>query len=571
DETFNGLDQAAVEATVVRYPVVLRGTPPATGTVVVGSGGSSLLGKVVEPDGLPTLQAGGFSLISLELVGPQVVYQDLFYDLQYDDLVAIGAAPAVDDTVPAVPALQAGPSRRPHSRTQNVTADPPTPDPNNPDPSTVAGSGTVSSGGGGSAKDPSCLNEMLSKPQAGFATAEFSPAISLDFTPTLNAYVQINDGTLQGLRLELGGSLTATVALKVKFQPTLTIELDCKLADLFTVEMVAPGPLAAFLSVIGDVEQHLKLTVQVGGGPKAEPGISCSATASVVIGFSYDAQSDTTTDLGSGNFTMPPCETDPKPSVNYGTDGPGAWIEITFGAPIEAPLGLRIGGKVMASIGKLIRFFSSRFGEPGKVKAFKSTVTPQLRFTYENETNAMTSEKAKSAMALEVVAKGTVEIEPITWLLKIFSIGTSGTNFSLTLYQETLPLANGYQPLNAVDGAITAKVDGDEISTSPGVFVQKGDRFELTSPLAPSGGGLSASITIPELESAKVYEKGSDGFLTKSDSFDVSVVQSTGAQAAYGVTTVKVSKTISQSLCDDLSAEPHTFVIVGDAPLHLFS
>ena len=564
DESFNALDDAAVLATVVRYPLVLRGAPPAAGALVVGSGGSSVIGRVVEPVGLPTLVDGDASLISVELVGPQEIYDDLVYDLQYQDLVDIGAAAPVDAATPPAPDLPAGPSRKNHSR---PVADPPaTPDPNNP----VAGPGTVTSGGGGVTKSRACNDAGLANPQAGIALAEFAPAISIEFIPTLNAYIQINDGTLRGARFEMGGSITATVAVKVKFQPTASFSLDCKLADLLSVEMAAPGPLAAFLDITGDTEMDFRLAATIAGGPKAEPGFSCSAKATVVIGFAYDAQSDNLTDLGTADMPKPTCNADPKPSVNDGSDGVGVSLEITIGTPLVAPLGVRLGGKVMQGVGRVLSYFNLTGSSLGKVEGFKAEVAPQLRFAIENSTNTMANENAKSAIIAEVVGKATVEIKPVTWLLGVLGIGRTGAGFSLTLYQETLPLANTYQALNAVDGGIVAKAGSDPLTISPAVFVQENDQLVLTSALGPGGGGWSTSFSIPELESARVFEKSDIGTLTESDLFTVSVIASTGAQAAYGNTTIKVAATISPALCDELRDAPRSFVMVGDAPMHLF-
>ena len=569
DTSFNDLELPAVLAAAVRYPIVLRGAAPATGTLVVGSGGSSILGRVVEPVGLPTLVAGGYSLISLELVGPQDVYDDLHYDLTYDDLVAIGAAPAPSSAVPPAPEPSAGPSRRAHSSPRADPVPPPTvPDPNS---QTVAAPGSQQTGGGGVSKSQECVSKMLASPQLNASAAQFSPVVSIDFSPTLNAFVQVVDGALIALRFELGGSVTATIGAKAVVQFSGSVTLDCKLADYVQTELYAPGPLAALFSITGDTEQHFRLALTLAGGPKVEPFIGCSLKASVTIGFAYETASGNVDDLGAAAFGPLDCKGELKPSLNLSGDGVGVSAEVTIGAPLVASLGVRAGGKVVGAIGKLISYFGPNFQNAGKMKGFSAEANPQLRLTVENFTNAMSFENAKSASVAEIIGKASVEIEPLHWLLKIFGVaGAENNAFSITLYQETLPILNGYQALNPADGAMTAQVGGEDAPLAPAVYVQEDDQFVLTSPLAPSGGGLSSSLSVPELEWAKMYEQGTGGFLTESTLFDVSVIASTGAQAAYGQTTIKVAKKITASLCDELRAEPRTFVLVGNAPMSFF-
>ena len=571
DESINDLDLAAVLATVVRYPLVLRGSPPATGSFVVGSGGSHILGKVVEPVGLPTLISDGLSLISVELVGPQQVYDDLFYDLTYDDLVAIGAMPASEQVTATSAAPAAGPGRRPHSVAEQVApqADPPAPAPD-PTDAYISGPGKVTSGGGGPSALRECVDQMLANPQTGVSVAEFSPVITMDFAPTINAYVQITDGALQGLRLELGATLSATVAVKVKIQPTASFTLDCKLATYIRVEMAAPGPLGAILSVIGDIEQHFKLSGTITGGPKAEPGISCSFSASAKIGFAYDVATGNVEDLRGHDLKAPPCTADIKPSLNVSGDGIGASLELTVGSPFQAPLKVRFGGAIIGSIGRFLSWFGFNAADLGVAKGLVAEVTPQLRFTWETFTNAMTLEAAKSAVVMEAVGKISAEFAPLSWVLKIFGVASNeGNSLSITLFQSTFPLLNGYQPLNAIDGKMTATADGDTIS-APAVYVQRDDEFVLQSVLGPTGGGISTSLSVPELQEPQIFEKAESGILTESNLFDVSVIASTGAEAAYGNTTVKVSKKITLNLCNEFRDAPRTFVLVANAPLNLF-
>jgi hypothetical protein len=565
-----GLDDDALAALDVWYPVVLRGPAPPTGSLIVGTGGSAIVGEVIEPPGLPTLERDGWSLVAVRLVGLQLIYLDLNYELTYDDLLALGAVPPLPEALPLpeypdLPDLDGGaspgPSRVVHQRTESLAPaeDPPPPTGDE----TVAGPGQLVTGGG-QQNSNDCLSQFAEKAAASAGLVSFSPAVTLNFTPILNAYVSIIDGTLHGLRFEIGASLALTVTAAVKFQLSLGFSTSCTLADLIEVEIAAPGPLSAFFSVIGEGKESLSFSLGVSGGPKFEIGATCTAGATVKAGFVYELATDQTTDLGTASITPPACTPVFKPDLNVSSDGVGLSATMTLGLPLSAPISVRAGGSVAGAIGRLFSWVSSKAAKLGKAKALSASYGPSLTATWENETNTMANQLAASTAGAAIGGTVTVDVEPLVWLLKKF--GTAKPNFSLTLFSQSTPLFKTYQPLNPVAGRTTATVANDDTPLAPAIYVQEDDEFELLATLGAAGGGLNY---VPQLTAAKLFHINTIGVADESHLFSMSVVPSTGAEAAFGTTTIKVSATITKAICDELRAEPMTFKLVADAPFTL--
>src|SRR6202000_1287905 len=74
---------AAPRATPRRTPLVVRGAPPAVGTVLFGAQGAKVAGKVVS-----VRTQGNFSLVELEQVGVTDVFDTIDYSFDQEPLAA---------------------------------------------------------------------------------------------------------------------------------------------------------------------------------------------------------------------------------------------------------------------------------------------------------------------------------------------------------------------------------------------------------------------------------------------------------------------------------------------------
>ena len=82
-----------------RVAVVMRGRAPAAGTVLAGVGNTAVTGMVVAPDGLPNLNRGGMSLVTIEYISPTDVYTDLRYEVDISTSRLIDGKGAVSQEI----------------------------------------------------------------------------------------------------------------------------------------------------------------------------------------------------------------------------------------------------------------------------------------------------------------------------------------------------------------------------------------------------------------------------------------------------------------------------------------
>src|SRR5690606_18570817 len=63
---------------------------PAAGTLIVAAGSTGVFGRVVAPEGLPTLTRAGLALVTVEYVALHEVFNELEIDVDYDALADAG-------------------------------------------------------------------------------------------------------------------------------------------------------------------------------------------------------------------------------------------------------------------------------------------------------------------------------------------------------------------------------------------------------------------------------------------------------------------------------------------------
>ena len=577
-----------VLAATFHYPVVLRCPAPEVGTLVVASGASGVLGKVVELPGLPTLERDGWCLVTVEIVAPQAIYEDLHYDLTYDDLLALGMVPPVPtystedlsytDGFTTAAAVQDAAGRAGGRRTEADPPTPPTPPTPAPPGSQTASTATQASpqqGGGFSDKARACRDAMLQSAGAAGQALEIQPAISSTFTPIFDVLVDINSGTPGDIKIRVGASLSTTVQLKAKVQASLTLEATCPLASILEMRIAGPGPLAPFIDFYGRGDVSAKLSIKADGGPRLEAGFGCTAGVVVAVGFAYNGGSDALTSL---NEFTPSSSCQPTWNLASGltTDGAGISIEIAPGVAITSPLGLRLGGVVVGAIGAVLHRFNPAIpAEPGVMEVIKGEIGPTLKAVWENVSNAIANQAAKSGVSAEIGTKIFVEFKPIVWFLGKFGLtkqpgtvvpGVGETSGELPLFSTSVPIGSLYAPLNNV--RFEASVGGESTTTTPAIYVQEDDELTVLAVLAPTTAGLTNPLT-PQLTEGWLY-RGDGTLWERSDFFgDVSVAQATGVEAVHGNTALRISSTITKGMCDSMRDHPVAFRFAGNAPISL--
>jgi hypothetical protein len=589
------LDMEAILASRAIHPVVLRGPAPTTGSIVVGVETTAVLGRVVEPAGLPTIERDGWTLITLELVGPQEAYAEAAYDFSYDDMVALGVA----EELPTVSLDAQGnltesyqPLPRPDApagqqRTEtDPTSPPPSPPPSSGPPTTAAPTTTVAPvntqvngpsmpvrGGRWLTKAADCIDQALTNTKFVASAGEIQPITQFDFKPVFNMFMNIENSTLQDFRIDAGLGVTANAGLGIKFTPKIGFEVACpKLVELARFRALAPGILAPFLSMVADGFVGLKVAVTAEVGPRIEVGFSCGVSVGGYGGFTYTRRSGSTPTVVD---TSTPFKcTDKladlvKVTGGFTDEGIAFGIEATLGMPITAEGAVEIGGVVASSIFHVLSWFGLTDENANIFTVIKAEVSPQVKLAYENAANVIANKGAKSGLFVEVAAKLFLEVKGLGYLSGKLGFAPSGViqeGLEIPLINTTFAIASLIAPMKST--RLEATVGGENAPLEPSIYVQTQttgpkDRLVVTSTLSPSGSALTNPLSL-QITDGYLYLAGT--VPERSTLFGaLTPEQSTGAEAAFGKTTLKLDHEISGVECGQLRDTPSTFYLVSES------
>ena len=582
-------DVVAAEGAEYWYPVVLVGPPPAAGSVVLGIEGNALLGRVIEPAGAPSLTADGFSMVTIQIVGAPAAYLDLHYDLDYQDLTALGVVPApyVYDSGPAVAvqtahaaqAALSGPSRSTHQPAEDTPAPPATP---TTPPTEPPDTGQVSGSSSNTQQAPArsfgdwanqCKNSILANPSFSASLVQVEPGLSISLTPIIDFFLNVRNGATTDVSMKAGLSASATLQMKVKVQLAINAEASCPPLPFAELEVAFPGVLAPIMNFVMRGEITMKIGLKIEGGPRLTYGYGCTYGMELSGGFHWssisgfealknDVFNKSCTESKEGSYAV----------VDTGvtSDGVGLLFEPSIGIPVSSPVGVRIGGSVAEAIGNVLSWLAPGAPELGLVIALKAEVGPSVKFTWENVSNALANKDAKGGVAAEFGAKAFLELESIYFLAAKFVAKPSGSTATLEIpiIELKLPLGTLYAPLKKT--RFEVKVNDETTSETPAVYVQKDDQLVLQSVMTPATAGVTLGTT-PQLTEGWLYRRRGNSWERSTMFGAVVPLVSPGAERALGTTTLRIQHQITQEVCDDLRNAPVEFALVGNAPMHLSS
>jgi hypothetical protein len=483
-----------------RFPLILRGPPPATGQLLVTGGGSGVTGRVVEPDGTPTLQRNGLSLVTVAMVALDELYVDLDYSFNSDDLVTLGAGDLL--AAPAAPTPDpsgsAGPQglRSPAAAMLEAepAADPPGETPKGP---CSVGTGTASL-----LLDPFVPNSQR----------------SLDLVAdTANNYykfvVTVSESFDFGFGVEMRATATASCTVTL-FGPVGN-------------ELPAPlGPLSGILSSVVQAEVIATAQLELAAGPRATFALRCSLGLSFNLGL--EVLDGRFNNLSKWNDPIANCNRS-KAELNIGAtdDSVAVQLTATAGPAVKIELAGRIGGSVARALGTL-------FNDPelGKSTFLEVVVGPQAVGVFETEANMLVNQTAGSRIGAEVKGSVTVNAAGVKWLLKAF--GNSAGEVGVTLWSNTSPPLDAFTAANST--ALTYSIDGaggafKPVNANEPIFVQPGDELVVRSQLSSAAGA-------PKLEKVLTF-----GGLGWNDTVDFRLDPNPSADM------FQVSRTITEQSC----------------------
>lgn len=419
-----------------RVPAVLRGRAPAVGTILAAAGNSAVSGRVVAPDGLPNLNRGGMSLVSIELLSPVDVYLDLRYDVDTSVGRAIGGQGTVTAEQVAIPKTFL------------------------PRPVVTAAPQGLRNGILGIPKD--CEGELSIAGKTEFKllslerpTAQIPADWKLDIANGASRAIEVTTGFVYTGKAEI--SLTAQAEIKTAF--------ECRVALLGMFEEPTPQP--ELLTVPGIAEIVLAGEIAVPFGPKAEFKYGCE--------WSIDKQRKIRADT-AGNVTVTNLSDTAtvtcKPDASFAPTILPTKVEAKFGLYATVTAGGRIGGEEAAFVARLVDR-----PDLGVVKVLKAKVGEEVKFTWETDQQVLSAGKSESKVVRQQVAEGEIDMPDLMSAFSRFKIKI-GPQVAIKLFESTLVDGGLFRVPG--DPTLVVTVNG-EVRSGPIVSVERGDQVHVES------------------------------------------------------------------------------------------
>jgi hypothetical protein len=301
--TDRGLDGTSVNS--IRKPLVLRGTPPAVGTVVFGAEGAKVAGKVIS-----VRTQGTFSLIQLEQVGAPDVFDTVDYSFDQEPLAAANIVKRVI-------------RRSTRQVSRDLLTNPP----------------------------PDCKGDNSFNPPQGMveATATLEGVGAFEY--------RASKTQVEHILFKAGVKATVGLDFKLTYQVSDKVSFECLLPpDFQTPPLSPPGPMAALVAFDVDIQPKLTASVKVTGGAGGTLKPKVQLEWPFVFGGSYD-----------GGVATPIADFTPSFTADWGgldgeiftidpTDFVDWKVETDVGGGITTTLGATLGGVVTQAIRDLAQY-----------------------------------------------------------------------------------------------------------------------------------------------------------------------------------------------------------------------
>jgi len=536
----------------VYVPFVLRGPAPAAGTRLLSAGGAGLAGEVVERSGLPTVERGGFSLVTVRTASLGDLYGAVNWTIDPEQVVAAGIVPesfGFDQTC-----------------AEDVAAEDCAPLADAPIETTVAQ--PAQPRGGRSAGSASASTTFVApattsaraEPAEGECESSWKSSIAqLKFAETkvllapkfaLSVNLGNDDPSLDRLFFYGGYYFETSSGISGKIQAAFSAAMDCKLKELGHKDFPIPaGPASALLSIRIKAQIVANLGVEVEGGPSLEFKRECVYSHQFQLGF--DAKYDP---VGGRLGRIDPIHVDEvtreckfSPTSALGANSAGIAMKVGFeaGIALKVPLGLQIGGKLSGVWQKLLDDPELGFFELANL-----TIGPRIAVSLENDARALQNRSADSQARVEVMAKAGLGSQAFARLSKGMGLDPSALEERLAnieLLSRSIPLLSFYEPLKVDEGhVVDVTVDGE--SRSGTIEVDPGDELAVSTSIPRPQLGPS-----PEIESGSVWiQKG----LADFDELEAMPLTGSGLS-------MEGSLGITQAVCDEIGTEPVELLLIG--------
>ncbi len=535
-----------------RFALVVKDLSLADGDLVVSSGDSSVLGRVMSVE-THDVDGHALSLVSIELIAPENLFREANVDFATRDLIDVGAVAPPVEPGPLLPvpkpkakaASSAGVGVGGNSLFSNVAKQ----------LALLADGGDDDGPGVGQCEITGGANLISITPKFSAGVGD-----SKSILPTFDALFSVtNDGSAM---IQVVSGMTGSLKASLEIKATLsgTAEMKCGLAKLGDWKLPAPAPIGPFLTLETQPTLFATFGMTGSGGPVFTYKKECSATYNFTLGFRYNPLGDGFTNLSSVNNSGG-CP-DGTTSVSDGVGGPSgasAQIEGSVGLKVETPMNIRIGGAVME---KMAKFFGEE--DFGLIKMFTGEGGLVGKVAWANTSSVLDATETPAVAELSASLAFGVDIDPLEWVLAKIgnkAKGQASVEAPKLELDPPLPLAQAFRGISkgASDPEIT--VDGDKVTN--GVAI--GDQLDINAVTKASTmaalGGLAAPFETSKL-TAYVKKDGNFEHLTDVDRD--SLTQPSDREAGP---TIEAHFMVTKDVCDKLGGKELEVAVVSTSSL----
>lgn len=362
-------DLLSVTDGLLRFPAIVLAEPPSIGQLVLGTGESALMGRVVDVE-----TRGDVSLLQLEQVALRDVFDDYVFTFDSIELERQGllsgsswsGAPSPGTLAPAAAWL--------------------------PDASACEVSG-------------------------GLAPADVTATLANTVTPFLDTHVRLAEDRF---RFNAGVRVRVTAELGLDLQGGLSGKVSCDVGPPLDRALPIPaGPLAAFLSAQAVVQP----TYEVSFGASAGPDFGVSGTTSVetLIQAGFDANG-----ASFENLSRLDVEPDADVHMAAGTDwGDMSW-QMTLGKYASATIGIQLGGTTLERTCSVVGILPAMGSACEEVEqalflgVLEGSVGGELQGAWDSRARVVANRSSESHLGTAGVATVALRNEALNRLLQRF-------------------------------------------------------------------------------------------------------------------------------------------------------
>lgn len=525
-------------------PYVLRGVAPATGTVLLGSGGNTIFGRVVQPNGFPTITRSGYSLITVASVPFGAVYDQVHWDISETDITGAGFALGAPQTLSArnIPARgAASPKTTAFRRALRASIG----------ETKSARAATPSARTARAAADPTAASDCAPKLSGSMGSLAITPPNIVPL-PIFEPDISYDSAGNKQFDVQLGFSLNASAGISGVLQFSGGISGTCTFAELAEVKIPVPflGPLAAVFDFFAGADLKMDYNITVSGGPKLEVGASCSASVRSTVGFRYNE--------ATGFSTLPPSAPPPTASctpVMRATSPTtnAAKVDASLTIYGEVPFGMVFGGRVASLLGAL-----SGNSSLGELEVGNAKLGPRAHLVWDSDQQVLFAKDSASFIGLDIQPTAQIKIAALDSASR-YLFGNSFSFPSITLTIPAIPLDGFYkaaEPNPAV--GLVVRVNGVTQPSASGnvVDVSVGDTIDFDAGLRPKPIALAPDPTIT----------GGAAYIANGSAWDLFPAFdpiSTGAIPTH----VAGTGTVTQGVCNTIGTTAEEVRLLADAPM----